>query len=141
MTPDDPSSIINTPSGQDNRVLLIEDSEAIALVLERLLTKSNYQVTKCKSIKEAREAFLHTNHQLVLSDQNLPDGQGSDFINWCRSQNGNEDIAAIILSGNDPEMNLIHEPKYLLWLTKPFNVRELIGNINDLVAQSKTCSL
>lgn len=140
MNRDDSSQSANFPQA-DNRVLLIEDSEPIALVLDRLLTKSNYQVTKCKSLKHARDAFLQSKYRLVLSDQNLPDGRGSDFINWCRTQAGNEEIAAIILSGNDPNMNLIRDPKHLLWLTKPFNVRELIGNVNDLIASSQACSL
>jgi signal transduction histidine kinase len=81
------------------RILLVEDSEDDALLLERHLKKSGFDaiVTRVDSLADLKKALRSGCHDIILSDYNLPGFNGFAVIEEMRSTN--LDLPAIIISG------------------------------------------
>ncbi|WP_108978425.1 diguanylate cyclase [Leptospira ryugenii] len=61
-------------------ILIIEDSEIEARLLERWLRKHRYETTIALNVKEARDQIGEKEIDVVLMDWSLPDGEGIDLI-------------------------------------------------------------
>ncbi|MGV6814833.1 MAG: sigma-54-dependent transcriptional regulator [Phycisphaerales bacterium] len=66
-------------------ILLIEDDENLRLTVERSLAKQHHTVTSASSITQARQCAAQNHFDLVLSDVNLGDESGIDFIEELRA--------------------------------------------------------
>ena len=61
-------------------VLLVEDHADTRLVLEMLLNRCGCQTVAAKSLKDARARLKEMPFDMVISDLNLPDGDGLDLV-------------------------------------------------------------
>ncbi|WP_417624851.1 response regulator transcription factor [Paremcibacter congregatus] len=66
------------------RLLVVEDQEEIARLVQRLLQRENYIVDIAPTLSYAREALRSTDYPLVLLDRMLPDGEGTDLVAFAR---------------------------------------------------------
>lgn len=70
-------------------LLIIEDEKLLGSQLKRRFERAGWDVTLARSLAEAR-FFLNKNKldpDVVLSDLDLPDGNGLDLLEECREQN------------------------------------------------------
>ena len=84
------------------RVLLVEDDDGDALIVEEELELSGARVTleRSRTLAEAAAARL-SRFDCVLLDLNLPDAQGLDGLRRLRSLAPN--LAVLVLTGLDDE--------------------------------------
>ena len=74
-----PSAALN--SGQNSRVLLVEDVDAMRLYVRLTLERDGFEVTEAANLREARDHLLAGHCPTsVLLDLELPDGHGLDII-------------------------------------------------------------
>ena len=75
--------------GQGQRILVVEDEEAIRLFVESALRENGYLVTSAVDATSALKAFESGSgaFDLVLSDVVLPDKNGVDLVETLRSRN------------------------------------------------------
>jgi len=102
------TSPINTTRKQ-LRVLLIEDYEADALLLERFLSRAGYavQARRIQTEVELREALAEPNSiDLVLADYTLPSFGARDAL--AILQQGSFEIPFIIVSGTIDEVSAVN---------------------------------
>lgn len=111
-----------------DRILLVEDDEALALGVEYTLREEGYQVSRVASIENGKEEFNKEEFDLILLDINLPDGSGYDF---CKYVKGQKDTPIIFLTALDEEVNVILglDMGGDDYITKPFRVKELLSRI------------
>jgi signal transduction histidine kinase len=86
------------------QVLLVEDNEEHAQLLEQLLLESNdplFEVTKFTALRPALDALDVSWFNLVLLDLSLPDSDGLDT--FLRMQNRAPDLPIVVLTGLDDE--------------------------------------
>jgi CheY-like chemotaxis protein len=77
------------------RVLVVDDEEVIRVLLAHALT--SYAVTVASTVAEARKQLVISPFEAVLTDKNLPDGDGADV---CReTRRSNPDAVVIVLTG------------------------------------------
>ena len=77
-------------------VLLIEDNERLADLLDRGLTREGFQVTKGHSVADAFENLALLRFDAVLMDLGLPDGDGITAIRTLRDKG--EQTPIVIMS-------------------------------------------
>ncbi|MDJ1472293.1 response regulator [Cytophagaceae bacterium DM2B3-1] len=65
----------------EKKVLIIEDEKEICLLLQKLLVNDSNAVECAFSLNEGIEKVSSLKPDVVLLDNNLPDGQGVDYIN------------------------------------------------------------
>ena len=81
---------------QNNRILIVDDEEAIREVVASLLEAQGY---RCSSEGNGREAVEHMNRSsidLVLSDMVMPEMDGLQLLSWVRQHD--KDIPVIMVT-------------------------------------------
>lgn len=115
---------------QPKKILIVEDDEIIASLIERMLQKKDYTiVAKVSSGEDALNRTADLGPDLVLMDITL---KGSiDGIYAARYINTIFNIPVIFLTGNYDDETIerakIAEP--MGFITKPFNDKDLFSNI------------
>jgi len=89
-----PRQTVNT--GQQLRLLLVEDHADTSDTLCRLLRGTGYAVRTCSSVAEALERIEHETFDLIVSDLGLPDASGYELMRQIRTRSL---IKGIAMSG------------------------------------------
>ena len=118
-----------------NKILLVEDDEALALGVEYTLKEEGYQVYRVGSIEMGKEKFNSEDFDLILLDINLPDGSGYDLCKYVKEK---KDTPIIFLTALDEEVNVILglDMGGDDYITKPFRVKELMSRIRVVQRRS-----
>ncbi|MCT8332857.1 response regulator [Leptospira sp. 85282-16] len=114
------------------KVLLLEDDPTISLLYSGLLQKHGMEVTSFAKIKSAldycAENHLHTEN-IVLTDLQLPDGNGLEFVREIRKINKHIPIV-VITSTEDPKLIIEVMKEHVQdYIIKPMVPDELISRI------------
>jgi signal transduction histidine kinase/ActR/RegA family two-component response regulator len=84
------------PAANSLRILLVEDHEATAQIIARLLRRAGHEADTAASVASAKSLFDRREFDLVISDLGLPDGNGLDLMRYINERRPTE---AIALSG------------------------------------------
>jgi two-component system response regulator HydG len=108
-----------------SRILLIEDDVAFCNLLERFLTKHNYQVTTAYSAAEAREK-LDVGFDLVITDLRLPDIDGINMMTEIKGLY--PDTPVILMTGYSDVNTAVKAMRRgaFDYISKPFNPEEVL---------------
>lgn len=108
------------------RLLVVDDAFTILSLVENLF-KKKYEVIKCKSVKEAMEVLEYTTPDIVVTDLNMPEVSGEDFVVHLKSENKLEGIPVIVLSSTDNTNTKLRLLRMGVddFVQKPFNPEEL----------------
>lgn len=113
-------------------ILIIDDDVCIGNMLEEILIKEGYKVSRCYSGTEAILLLSSMTPDLILLDLMLPGMSGEDVLSRIRN------IPVIVLSAksdiNDKVELLIHGAAD--YMTKPFDTRELLARITVQLRQT-----
>ena len=106
------------------RVLLVEDHTDTRGVLGILLNRCGCQTVAAKNITEARSRLDQMRFDVLISDLNLPDGDGIDLVREAKQK---QTLKAIAVTGRDApgERDAGLEAGFDYYLTKPIDFREL----------------
>ncbi|MEM0922070.1 MAG: response regulator transcription factor [Pseudomonadota bacterium] len=122
---------------QASQVLLVEDDTGIGRLLERGLIGSGFDVDWVRDLKSAIARVKSGDHDIVVLDRMLPDGDGAAFCSAIRkfglsvpvcmltARDGLEDKLAGFDAGADD------------YLTKPFEFDELVARLGVLLRRSQ----
>jgi len=123
-----------------NYILVVEDDEQIAHFLVASLSAAKYMPKLAKSLEEANKCFLENTPKLMILDLGLPDGDGKDLIRQVRKQ---YDFPIIVLSARQEEQEKIVALNEGAddYLSKPFNVQELLARINVCLRRTQKMSM
>lgn len=111
------------------KLLIVEDDEAIANILKEHLEKEGYEVNWSSTGKEGLEDFKKYKFTLVMVDIMLPEMDGFTLcknIRWI-----NEDIPIMILSAKQTDMDKVKGLKLGAddYITKPFSLTEVSARV------------
>lgn len=118
-----------------NKVLIVEDDDAIAKNLELLLTENGYKTVVVAGQNSALEALADEPFDLVLLDISLPDGNGYSLCTTIKQQRG---IPVIFLTASADEASTVTGLELGAddYITKPFRSLELISRIKAALRKS-----
>ncbi|MFN2509601.1 MAG: response regulator, partial [Chthoniobacterales bacterium] len=114
-------------------ILLVEDHEDTARVLQRILEHAGYAVVHADGVARARDLAQTTRFDLLISDLGLPDGSGVELMRFLRTHYG---LSGIALSGfgSDDDLSASSAAGFAEHLTKPVDWPQLRGAIERLLA-------
>jgi len=122
----------------DERVVLcIEDVESSALLVDRALRRlPNVRVVMAKNGHEARELIASTSCSVILSDLNLPDVSGADWVAELVASVRDTGIPVVVLSADatSASKEAALAAGAIGYLTKPVDLRELIAVVGELTS-------
>lgn len=113
------------------RILLVEDNEAIVLGLKYLLAQEGFETRVAVTVREAKETLREKEgFDLALLDVMLPDGDGFELCKYMRER---FDIPVIFLTAREEESDVVRgfDLGAVDYVMKPFRNRELISRIRN----------
>lgn len=119
------------PAADGLGILLVEDDVAVAEVLELLLAADGHQVTVRSDFGDALSHFEPGSFDLVLCDQNLPDGRGEDLL--ARISAADPDLRCFLVTG-DPQSVQCPDASIFGVLAKPVSRAELRRTVARVAA-------
>ena len=134
--PSDQSSIDpNRPIKMKKRVLMIEDDEELSSMVRKYLADAEFDVTSRTSVKSGLETLDRDDHDALILDLMLPDGDGFDV---CRKVRSKSDIPILMLTARGEETDRIIGLELGAddYLPKPFNPRELLARLRAILRRS-----
>lgn len=117
-------------------LLLIDDDENLLRTLGSRLSEAGFQVETCNNGEQGFHRAMSDDFDLVIADLKMPGRSGFDI---CREVRYNKiSVPFLILSGQDDVMNKIIGLEIGAddYLTKPFDVRELVARIEALLRRA-----
>ncbi|QGU94579.1 response regulator [Clostridium bovifaecis] len=118
-----------------NRLLLIEDDEALSMGIEFTLKDEGYEVLTASTWAKGKDIFEQENFDLIILDVNLPDGNGYNLCKYIRSRS---EVPVIFLTALDEEVNVVlgFQMGGDDYITKPFRVKELLLRIKAILRRN-----
>lgn len=109
------------------KLLIIDDNEMLLGLLSHCFG-SAFEVNLCKSIKDAKTLLMSgLLPDAIITDLNLPDEDGKEFIGYLKNQSLYTNIPLIVLSGEEKSQSRIECLKLGAddYVMKPFHPEEL----------------
>ncbi len=132
------STEINNETSKKPSILLVEDDEVTAYMLEYLLQREGYKVT---NVPDGKQAFETINNNppfsLALLDIMVPYVSGFELISHIRSLPDWDKTAVIMISGKSQERDIIKalDAGATDYIVKPFQPGEVLARIRKSVSQ------
>jgi two-component system response regulator HydG len=116
-----------SPKSSGNKVLVVDDDNAVCRIVERMLSDEKYQVQTSQSVADAFRVIEQKPFDAYVMDYKLPDGSGLDVAERIRSRGSG--VPIILISGYDTTFVASRAEKLNIFdfLQKPFS-REMICN-------------
>lgn len=118
------------------RILLVEDEEQIRKLVKMNLELEGYEVVAVDNGRKAIDIIEGQHFDLMILDVMLPEVDGFQICQKVRLNNTK--VGIIILSAKDTSQDRITGLKYGAddYLTKPFNLEELLLRVSNLLKRS-----
>ena len=122
------------------RVLVVEDEEALALVLTYNLEAEGFRVERVARGDEAEERLRETTHDLIILDWMLPGGvSGLEICRRLRARPESKTTPVIMLTARGEEAERVRGLSVGAddYVVKPFSVPELMARVRALLRRSR----
>ncbi|MDB5082079.1 MAG: DNA-binding response regulator [Chloroflexi bacterium] len=114
------------------KIMVVEDEENIAATLKYNLVREGYEVTTTGDGRHALEIFKQEKPDLVILDLMLPGMNGLDI---CRQVRQVSIVPILMLTAREEEVDKILGLELGAddYMTKPFNLREVIARVRAML--------
>lgn len=117
-------------------VLVVEDDEEIASLVEKYLARAGYRTSKASTGLAALAHVQRLQPDLILLDIGLPDMDGFDLLARVR---GHSTVPVIFLSAMDDSTDKLLGLKLGAddYVTKPFNPQEVVARVGAVLKRTR----
>lgn len=112
-----------------NRLLLIDEEEKMRKILNLYLKNENFDIIEAQNGEMGLRMFLSLKPEIVITDLNLPDMEGSEVVKNIRELGK---VPIIVCSNRQDDLEVINAFKAGAddYVTKPFNPEVLLARIH-----------
>ena len=123
-------------------ILLIEDTEVLRLCTAAILKKASFTVSTAEHGKEGLAIALDTKPDLILCDVRMPHMNGYEVLDNLKQDPSTRTIPFIFLTAKNARQDIRHGMHLGAddYLTKPFNLEELLLRVQNLLRRSTKAS-
>jgi two-component system alkaline phosphatase synthesis response regulator PhoP len=124
----------------EKKALIVDDEIHIIQVVAIKLRNNGFEVVTANDCQKALEAALEHKPDVIVTDYQMPVMDGLELIENLRKQEQTAQIPVIMLTARDfaIEPKTIEQLKISACLNKPFSPRELLGKVEEVIAQTAT---
>ena len=122
------------------KILVVDDEEPIANILEFNLKKEGYDVIVANDGEKAVELAFNDNPDLILLDLMLPKKDGMEV---CREVRAKKNIPIIMLTAKNSEIDKVLGLEFGAddYVTKPFSPKELFARVNAVLKRRNSSGI
>lgn len=137
-----PNNLITNPNGSltppppKARVLVVDDNPDLRGYVSGILREHGYQVLVARNGREGFQVAEEYQPQLIVTDLMMPEVSGLELVQLVRQQPRLQGIPIILLTAKADEVSRLEgtETGADAYLSKPFNDRELLAEVRNLLA-------
>ncbi|NLK66862.1 MAG: response regulator transcription factor [Campylobacteraceae bacterium] len=118
-------------------IVVIDDEEDIVDLLEYNLTKAGYEVLGFLNTCKVEQLLNEESVDLLIVDRNLPGVEGSEFVKGLREKGYNTPVIFLSAKTTKDEQLEGFEAGGDDYITKPFDMENLVARINALLKRTK----
>jgi two-component system, chemotaxis family, chemotaxis protein CheY len=117
------------------KTLIVDDSASMRQMIEIILKGAGYEVTQAVDGQDGL-AKLTEDIDVVISDYNMPNMNGVEFVTAVRNGTVNRAVPIIMLTteSEDEKKQAGKQAGATAWVTKPVNKDTLIGVVQKVTA-------
>lgn len=118
-----------------DKILIVEDEEAIRDMLGYALMKEGFSCDEAADVDQARTTIESNRPNLILLDWMLPGMSGIDYARRLRSVPDTRDIPIIMLTAKGEETDKVRalDTGADDYITKPFSTKELVARVKAVL--------
>ncbi|MDJ0796827.1 MAG: response regulator [Calothrix sp. MO_167.B12] len=126
----------NSTNGKGHLILVVDDNPDLRTYVSNTLINSGYKVKTARNGAEGFQVAQEITPSLIISDLMMPLVSGLDMIQMIRNHENLRGIPIILLTAKVDEETRISgtEKGADAYLAKPFNDRELLAEVRNLLA-------
>lgn len=132
---------INAENGSaQKRVLIVEDDEHIALLLEYMLMREDFVAVKAADGRQAERIIeSEAPPALVVLDYMLPYRSGLELIGMIRASQTWKNVPVMMLSAKSQEQDIVTclDAGVSDYMVKPFQVNEFMARVRRMMREAK----
>ena len=117
------------------RVLLVDDNETMRIIYKKIIENTGLSVDTASSASDGLKKMLDTSYDLIVTDYEMPDKNGTEFIRDLKQNEKFSDIPIIMLSSRD-DAQIINEALISgadAYIIKDKTDEELVNTIKNLI--------
>lgn len=117
-------------------ILVVDDSRTLRKIALVTLQREGYQVLEAADGQEAiAQLRQNSNIHLVISDIDMPNMNGFEFLNYCRQDPKLAKIPVIMLSTHDSDRDKQYASQLgaSAYFTKPYQESELLAKLKTII--------
>ncbi len=118
------------------QILVVDDNSDLRGYVSQILRQAGYQVMTARNGKQGFQIASRKQPQLIVTDLMMPEVSGLDLIELIRAEERLKGTPIILLTAKADELSRIEgtEQGADSYLSKPFNDRELLAEVRNLLA-------
>lgn len=115
------------------KILIIDDDVTLSVMLRTWLGKHGFEVDTAADLATGRKLLGAGEYALVLSDMRLPDGEGTDLLQWTAEHAAATPV--IVMTGYAEIGNAVNSMKLGArdYISKPVRPDELLRKIRETI--------
>ena len=123
-----------------NKILIVDDDPGIRLLLSKFLQKEGFNVIVAEDGLIGVEQAKKQQPDIILMDVVMPHMDGLTAARLIKFYKPLGDVPIVFLTAKDAEkeIELAQEVKAEVYITKPFDVRQVIQVIHEILESKKT---
>jgi adenylate cyclase len=128
--------VAGVPSSTPSQILVVDDNPDLRAYVSRILRQEGYQIRIARNGAEGFQVAQEYRPQLIVADLMMPEVSGLDMIRMIRNTEELKGTPIILLTAKADEATRIEgtEQGADAYLSKPFNDRELLAEVRNLLA-------
>tara|TARA_B100000676_G_C18011955_1_gene807211 strand:+ start:10 stop:690 length:681 start_codon:yes stop_codon:yes gene_type:complete len=119
-------------------ILVVDDDEGIRSLVKKYLNENNFLITTAKDAEDAFEKITIIKFDLIILDIMMPGKSGLDFIKQNKKELNDTPVILLTARGEPNERIEGLEIGADDYLPKPFEPKELILRIKNILDKTKT---
>jgi DNA-binding response OmpR family regulator len=119
-----------------NTILIVEDEQDILDLLEYTLSKEGYDVICCIDTSNVKAILDEEDIDLILMDRNLPNIEGSVYIDMLRNQGYQNPVIYLTAKDKDEDILEGFDRGGDDYITKPFNLDLLKARVKAVIKRT-----
>lgn len=126
----------NLPPASKGRILVVDDNPDLRNYVSGILRECSYEVLMARNGREGFQVAQRYKPQLIVTDLMMPEVSGLELVQLIRQEPLLQGIPIILLTAKADEMSRLEgtEQGADAYLAKPFNDRELLAEVRNLLA-------
>jgi two-component system chemotaxis response regulator CheY len=120
----------------NTRVLVVDDSNSMRQMIRFTLEEEGCEIFEAENGKRGTELLPEATPELIITDINMPEMNGLDFIRAVRGDSAYKFVPILVLT-TESEQQKQEEGKQAgatAWLVKPFTPESLVATVHKLIA-------